>query len=99
MPANGNDLTVFTWLCDSLLPSVSVKSQERYVEDLCRTGMPNTETTLGKDSAPDGYAEMGMPNTYAKHVFSNKYIEDPCRKGMPNNAWIATNIKNPAAMS
>ena len=72
---------IYIWLCDASDPSVSGESQKRYAEDLCRPGMPNryaehldTETTFGKDSAPDGYAEKGMPNTYAEQV---------CRTGMP----------------
>ena len=34
----------------------------------------DTETTFGKESAPEGYAEQGMPNRYAEQV---------CRTGMP----------------
>ena len=52
----------------------------------CRTGMPNsyaeqldTETTFGKESAPEGYAEQGMPNRYDEQVcqtgMSNTYAE------------------------
>ena len=41
----------------------------RYAEQL------DTETMFGKESAPEGYAEQGMPNTYAEQV---------CRTGMPN---------------
>ena len=35
----------------------------------------DTKTTFGKESAPEGYAEQGMTNTYAEQV---------CRTGMPN---------------
>ena len=58
--------------------------QKRYAEHLCRPGMPNTyaeqvdtETTFGKESAPEGYAEEGMPNTYAEQGMPNTVASLP----------------------
>ena len=53
-----------------------------YADQVCRTGMPNTyaeqldtETTFGKESAPEGYAEQGMPNRVCRTGMPNRYAE------------------------